>query len=290
MTPTRPSSLIPFLLALSASLAASPARAEKPNEKPIVYDYIHHDPVSFEEARQIYHDRFNVVEVKDRKRYTSPTHELSHFSHARDAAGMIQTGKITYMYVLGMDGRVKAPVIVRSSNPLLNASALKDFGSWTATPARLDGKPVATILDATFTFTKPPNQTRQFGFADEMAVDAKGVTHRASEDPQGFGPWYDDVLKQVPLAYHENDGEGWGVFRVILNLQTGTVSHVLTVKSTGNAKLDQIVLAALPQWRWVPGRWRSIDLPFTFRNQNPSQSFGEHLAPQYSSRPPGITP
>jgi len=99
------------------------------------------------------------------------------------------------------------------------------------------------------------------------AVDARGVRHRGSEYA-GRLPWMNDVLTTVTpeYAYSERAQRhmGSGLFRLTLDLKTGTVKQVSVVKSTGAPALDDSAVDALRRWRWKPGRWQEIDMPITF--------------------------
>jgi len=55
-----------------------------------------------------------------------------------------------------------------------------------------------------------------------------------------------------------------GLFRVTLDVRTGSVSKVAMIKSTGAAALDENTMKALRQWQWKPGKWKEIDVPITF--------------------------
>lgn len=105
------------------------------------------------------------------------------------------------------------------------------------------------------------------GHNGSSAVDAKGVRHQ-STDYAGTSPWMDDRLKSVVPAYPHSWvflHQGEGVFRVSLDLHSGTVTRVSVVKSTGFRELDESAITALSKWRWKPGRWKEIDLPVIFR-------------------------
>ena len=99
------------------------------------------------------------------------------------------------------------------------------------------------------------------------AVDAKGVRHRGS-DYVGRAPWMTDVVKAVtpdyPYEYRAAHVGGSGVFRATLNMNTGSVTNVTVLKSTGTSMFDSSAVKALRQWQWKPGRWKEIDIPLTF--------------------------
>jgi TonB family protein len=99
------------------------------------------------------------------------------------------------------------------------------------------------------------------------AVDAQEVRHRGSEYI-GRAPWMDDVVKTVtpdyPYDYRRRHVTGSGLFRVTLNVNTGSVIEVAALKSTRVSMLDSCAIKALRQWRWKAGRWKEIDVPITF--------------------------
>jgi TonB family protein len=101
-----------------------------------------------------------------------------------------------------------------------------------------------------------------------VAVDAKGIRYRGS-DYAGLVPWMKDRIKIVPIKYpyeaRARHIQGGGLFRLSLDLNTGSVSKVTVVQSTGSPMLDNYACDALHRWRWKPGRWLEVDFPLTFR-------------------------
>jgi protein TonB len=100
------------------------------------------------------------------------------------------------------------------------------------------------------------------------AVDAKGVHHDGDSYPHKRPPWLDDIVKKPGPNYPYSDRAkhhtGRGLFRIYLDLQTGAVTQVATLQSTGFATLDESAVAALRRWRWKPGKWKEIEIPVTF--------------------------
>jgi TonB family protein len=99
------------------------------------------------------------------------------------------------------------------------------------------------------------------------AVDAQGARHRGS-DYAGLAPWTVDqrrtVAPEYPQAERMRHHEGSGLFRVTLDLSTGSAVKVTVLKSTGFPALDNSATDAFRRWRWKPGKWKEIDLPITF--------------------------
>jgi TonB family protein len=121
----------------------------------------------------------------------------------------------------------------------------------------------------------PPLRPDQRGDPLSTAVDAKGVRHRGS-DYVGPVPWMTDAIKKRRPNYpYELRARGFpgrvvaprarsGLFRVTLDVTTGSVSKVAMIQSTGAAALDENAMKALRQWQWKPGKWKEIDVPITF--------------------------
>jgi protein TonB len=80
-------------------------------------------------------------------------------------------------------------------------------------------------------------------------------------------PWANDVLKSglpdYPYEARSRRWEGDGWFQMHLR-PDGTVESVKTLKSVGYPALDQAAIATLTQWRFKPGKWKSIDYPIYF--------------------------
>jgi TonB family protein len=102
---------------------------------------------------------------------------------------------------------------------------------------------------------------------NSAAVDAHGVRYRGRDYPNG-GMWMNDLVFKVAPEYSATERAqnhfGSGLFRLTLNLQTGAVTKVQILSSTGFRALDQSAIDAFRRWRWKPGKWREIDAPITF--------------------------
>jgi TonB family protein len=101
------------------------------------------------------------------------------------------------------------------------------------------------------------------------AVDAQGVRHRWSDYGGRMLPWIRDAI-YAPRPQYSYEARrqrimGSGVFRMTLDLRTGTVVKVTMIKSTGSPILDNDSLSAFRQWQFNPARWKEVDLPITFQ-------------------------
>ena len=63
------------------------------------------------------------------------------------------------------------------------------------------------------------------------------------------------VEPDFPVTWHRSSG----VYRFIVDYETGDVTDVKIVKSTGLPKYDEAVVKAYRQWRFPPHKIRSID-------------------------------
>ena len=53
---------------------------------------------------------------------------------------------------------------------------------------------------------------------------------------------------------------------MLIDFQTGKVTEVVILQSTGSDALDREAIFALRRWRFRPGKARQVDLPITFEN------------------------
>src|SRR5439155_27074949 len=113
----------------------------------------------------------------------------------------------------------------------------------------------------------PTTSQAQRSTWSSAAVDAKGVRHRGSEY-SGRAPWMNDVVHMVkpdyPYVERLRHQQGSGLFRLTLDIKTGSGTRITLLKSTGYTALDISATAAFGRWRWKPGRWKEIDVPVTF--------------------------
>jgi outer membrane biosynthesis protein TonB len=77
-------------------------------------------------------------------------------------------------------------------------------------------------------------------------------------------PWARDIIKQVRPHLSASDRakhhEGEGLFRLILDVDTGTVRHVVILKSSGYRTIDGIIVDALRQWKLQPRKWKEFEI------------------------------
>jgi len=109
---------------------------------------------------------------------------------------------------------------------------------------------------------------------NSAAVDAKGVRHWGRDYPNG-GAWMNDAINAPSPHYPPADRAqlrtGSGLFRLIFDLKTGSVTKVTTLQSTGVPSLDSAATGTFLGWRWKPGKWKEIDVPITFTLRSESR-------------------
>src|SRR5215213_7323801 len=75
-------------------------------------------------------------------------------------------------------------------------------------------------------------------------------------------PWAADIIKEVrphlPASERAKNHSGEGLFRFILDADSGTVRRVVVVQSSGYPGIDESVIDALRQWRLRPQKWKEI--------------------------------
>jgi TonB family protein len=101
------------------------------------------------------------------------------------------------------------------------------------------------------------------------AVDTAGKRHLGSREFPGLSePWIHDRLKFAAPEYPYDDRakhhQGDGLFRISIDVKTGSVTQVSIMKSTGFPSLDASAVTAIRKWRWKPATWREVDIPIRF--------------------------
>jgi len=74
--------------------------------------------------------------------------------------------------------------------------------------------------------------------------------------------------------------QGAGIFRVSIDINTGRVTDVSVLRSTGYGVLDGSAIRTLKLWRWKPGKYAKVNVPISFK-----------LDPRWATNPfPGASP
>ena len=102
------------------------------------------------------------------------------------------------------------------------------------------------------------------------ATDAKGVRQPNSVCMRDavFAPHprypYGAPLARDPAVW-TRDLKGDGLYRLNVDLNTGRVSKITIIKSTGSTKLDAASTSAFRRWVFRPGKWKEIVIPTTVK-------------------------
>ena len=104
------------------------------------------------------------------------------------------------------------------------------------------------------------------------AMDVKGARHPnafclhdAVFAPHPHYPY--QASTRDPLTW-TRDLKGNGLYRLNIDLNTGQVSQVTIVKSTGSKILDAASSDAFKRWVFRPGKWKEITIPTTVRKKS----------------------
>ena len=134
--------------------------------------------------------------------------------------------------------------------------------------SQLGLKILATLMCMASLISSRPLLSQDVSKLPGSAVDAHGVRHYWSEPGKKKAPWIEDAIKKVrpqyPYEAVQRHVTGSGLFRLTLDLSTGSVAKVAVIKSMGNPVLDNSALEAFRQWRWKPSKWKEIDVPVVF--------------------------
>ena len=126
------------------------------------------------------------------------------------------------------------------------------------------------------------------------AIDAKGIRHEMHGTSHEGTPWIKDQLAARGPNYPYLDRTlrhtGTGLFRITIDVQSGTVSNVTVLKSTGFKSLDSSTLASLRTWRWKPGTWKIVELPVTFTLVRQHRAESRNQKEQQTLIAPGAIP
>jgi TonB family protein len=121
---------------------------------------------------------------------------------------------------------------------------------------------VATAVVArTLSAAEQPDD--QFG----SAIDAQGIRH-VGRSYGGPAPWLADAIfrpkPDYPFSERHLHHEGVAVFRLEIDLKTGSTTNVNMIQSSGYPKLDDVAFSVLRRWRLRPDKWKQVDVPVVF--------------------------
>jgi hypothetical protein len=147
-----------------AALAFSPnTHAEGRKERsgrPVLYNFIARDGEPIDQTiREQYGAKYDIVEIRDRSSFSSPRLTNKRFPNpVFDQNNVEISGSVRVCVVITADGRLVDPVVVGPANPLLTGPVLEVLKTFRATPARVNGSPVAVADAYKFTFGPAPRR------------------------------------------------------------------------------------------------------------------------------------
>jgi TonB family protein len=116
------------------------------------------------------------------------------------------------------------------------------------------------------------------------AVNSSGERFTQRVFPDRKAPWEKDAIKKpivnYPYADRARKHMGRGLFRMEIDLQTGSIEKVTVIRSTGYDSLNEAAINALSKMRFRPNTWKEVTLPVEFVMPNPDGSI-----PSISSGP-----
>jgi TonB family protein len=86
----------------------------------------------------------------------------------------------------------------------------------------------------------------------------------ATNERLGWPTGSSSFQPDYPVEARSRHNQGKGLFRITLDVNTGSVTNVVVVKSTGFSILDDSVIRAIRLWRWRPGKWKEVEIPVAF--------------------------
>jgi hypothetical protein len=122
-------------------------------ENPTVYNHVskasERDDV---EAKKLYRGKFKIVDFRDERGYIRSKVTRKLIPRPVVENGHSVKGDVRLVLVVNQEGRAVMPFVVHSTNPKLNKTVLDGITQWRATPALLNGAPIAVLMYQDFTF------------------------------------------------------------------------------------------------------------------------------------------
>jgi TonB family protein len=117
-----------------------------------------------------------------------------------------------------------------------------------------------------------PRISRRIAIAGLFIVVAHFAVRDASAQKAQFGiprVTLDQMMLAAPRPEYPAEAlrrhlTGRGSFKLTVRTETGIVTHVAVIKSTGSKVLDDAAIAAFSHWRARPGKVDAITVPVTF--------------------------
>lgn len=125
--------------------------------KTVVFNHIAGPPTADDELIHRHFGRsFDVTDVPAERNYAEPR-GIRGFGPMAPVYndGQCVSGGVLVFYVITANGSVSAPYVVKTTNGVLSAAAVKTVSKWEFDPARLDNYSVSTIAGSYLRFVCP---------------------------------------------------------------------------------------------------------------------------------------
>jgi hypothetical protein len=142
---------IPFL----AAALLLPASAAAEAALPVAYNNLAGDGgVALDQMiKHAYAGRYTIVDIRSSAGYAEPTAVAGDLPrYIKDAHGQLIVGYVLVTYIVGADGAVATPVIIKGDDERVCRAALDIMAGWRFRPATLKGTAVASTAAQEFNF------------------------------------------------------------------------------------------------------------------------------------------
>lgn len=93
------------------------------------------------------------------------------------------------------------------------------------------------------------------------------------------------VVPRYPWIARVKGHDGYGLYKLNIDMETGLVVSVDVVKTSTHQELDDCAIKAFRQWRFRPHTWHAVNVPATFTYDHQKISEARRLA-VYAPDPP----
>jgi hypothetical protein len=238
-------------IAFMAAVLALPSAWGQQASKPVVYNDLEGDGSQELDRviKEAYSKTYTIRDTRPADGYTEPNATAGDLpKEAKDDAGQLMAGYVLAVYIVGVDGTVENPLVLRSSDPRLNAVALNAMAHWRFTPGKLNGEAVASTAAQEFTFG-PGIVTSGYHMSRLIVYQDGAVLARRLPSKKQGGPY---LLRLAAIAHNFFVGYPTPeTFDIIVMLRPGGRSRVwfFSSRRSGTApELEplRILLEAVP--------------------------------------------
>lgn len=207
-----------------------PARGQ-PAPKPIVYNNLDGDgSQELDRAiKQAYSAKYTLVDTRRADGYVEPNATAGDLpKDAVDAAGRHLAGYVLAVYIVGQDGLVDDPVVLKTTDGRLSRVALDAMARWRFMPGQLGGAPVATTAAQEFNFG-PAAEPGGYHMT-RLVVYQDNATLLRRLPPKAQADVYLDRLQTVAHNFFVGDTKP-ETFHIVVMLRPGGRSRIWFVSS-----------------------------------------------------------